>query len=116
RSSYVQQFSFGPEFQLTRDMALSAVYVGNFGRKMNRLRNANQGVISGMDSAGNPTITFPYANLNSALQAVRGAGQHAFLELATNDGNTNYNSFEISLRRTFVRGLGFGANYTWSHN
>ncbi len=116
RSSYVQQVSFGPEFQLTHDMALSAAYVGNFGRKMNRLRNANQGVLTGADSLGNPIITFPYANLNSTLQSVRGAGQHAFLELATNDGNTNYNAFEISLRRTFARGLGFGANYTWSHN
>jgi len=43
------------------------------------------------------------------------SGQHAFLETATNDGNTDYNGLELSLRRSMSRGLAFAINYTWSH-
>jgi hypothetical protein len=75
---------------------------------MNRLRNANQGLITGFSSPGVPYVQFPYANLN-------GAGQHAFLELATNDGNTSYEALEASLRRRLVNRLGYQISYTWAH-
>lgn len=104
RSSYVEQVSFGPELQLNGNTALDVSYVGNFARKMNRLRNANQGQLT---SGG---VTFPYANLNDA------AGNHAFLELATNDGNSNYNALLVSLKRRFSKGAAYGVSYTWSHN
>jgi len=81
---------------------------------MNRLRNANQGLVVGFDSANRPLTVFPYANLNTTLTAT--TGNHAFLEYATNDGNTNYNGLLVSLRRRFSKGFGFGVNYTLSHN
>ncbi len=115
RTSYVEQTSFGPEIQLSSNMMLAVNYVGNWGRRMNRLRNANQGVVTGF-SGGTPVITYPYANLNTVMTAPSGVGTHAFLELATNDGNTDYNALEVSLRRTFTHGLAFNLNYTWSHN
>ncbi|MEK6396983.1 MAG: TonB-dependent receptor, partial [Terriglobus sp.] len=108
RTSYVEQFSFGPQFQLTPSTTVEAVYVGNLGRKMNRLRNANQGQVTGF-AAGAPVVTFPYANLNNG-------GAHAFLELATNDGTTNYNGLVTSLRRTMTHGLGYQVSYTYAHN
>jgi hypothetical protein len=122
RSSYIEQASFGPEFQLTQDSVVSLTYIGNWGRKMNRLRNGNQGLITGTDG-GCPIVTFPYANLNTVavvdtLKPTGGCGltgQHAFLELATNDGNTDYNSLQVSLRRRMSKGLSYALNYTWSH-
>jgi hypothetical protein len=108
RASYVQQFSIGPQYQLTPNTVLEAVYVGNLGHKMNRLRNANQGLITGF-TGGVPNVTFPYANLNSG-------GTHAFLELATNDGNTNYNGLVTSLRRSMSHGLAYQFSYTYAHN
>lgn len=108
RSSYVQQFSFGPQFQVTSNTVLEAVYVGNLGRKMNRLRNANQGLITGFTGA-TPNVTFPYSNLNLG-------GSHAFLEQATNDGVTNYNGLVMSLRRSMSHGLGYQFSYTYAHN
>ena len=124
RSSYIQQTSLGLEYEVFRGTVASATYVGNWGRKMNRLRDANQSVITGTDT-GCPVITFPYANLNSSTvvdtyvssnPTVCGiSGSHAFLELATNDGNTSYNGLELSLRRNMAKGIGFAVNYTWSH-
>ena len=122
RSSYVEQASLGPEFEIFQDTVLSATYVGNWGRKMNRLRNANQGLITGTDN-GCPIVTFPYTNLNtvSTVDTRKSGGgcsltgQHAFLEFASNDGNTDYNSLELSLRRRMSQGLSYALNYTYSH-
>ena len=111
RTGYVHQVSFGPEFQLTKSMVLDLTYVGNFGHKMNRLRNANQGFVTGFDAAGRPIVAFPFANSNN-----NAAGLHSYVELATNDGNTNYNGLLVSLRQRFSHGVTFGLNYTWSHN
>jgi hypothetical protein len=107
RSSYVQQFSFGPQFQVTPTTIFEAVYVGNLGHKMNRLRNANQGAITGFTGT-TPNVVFPYANLNNG-------GTHAFLELATNDGSTNYNSLMTSLRKSMSHGLAYQLSYTYAH-
>jgi hypothetical protein len=108
RTGYVNQVSFGPQIQFSDTTVLDLSYVGNFGHKMNRLRNANQGKVAGFNADGSPIVRFPYPNLNGA--------NHAFLELATNDGNTAYNALLVSLRKRFGHGLAYGVSYTWSHN
>ena len=125
RSGYVEQASFGPEIGLSNNTVLSLAYIGNWARKMNRLRNYNQGIVTGFDSAGCPLLSFPYPNLNtvssvdtlvtaSPLKCALG-GQHGFLEYATNDGTSNYDAFEVSLRHSFSKGISYSMNYTWSH-
>ena len=108
RTSYVSQFSVGPQIQVTSSTVAEVDYVGNLGKKMNRLRNANQGLITGFTGT-TPNVVFPYANLNSG-------GTHAFLEEATNDGITNYSALELSLKRQVVHGWGYQVSYTWAHN
>ena len=114
RTPYVEQTSFGPELELSETTVLDIDYVGNFGRKENRLRNANQAIIEGYSASGQPIIFFPYPNLNTSQTSV--AGSHAYLELATDDGNTNYNALLVSLRRRFSKGLSYGISYTFSKN
>jgi hypothetical protein len=114
RTGYVEQASFGPEFQIAQNVSLDVTYVGNFARKMNRLRDANQGIFTGtFDASGNPIDTYPYANLNTTSSSA--TGSHAFLELATNDGNADYNGLLVSLRHHYTKGMSYGASYTWSH-
>lgn len=103
RTSYVSQVSFGPEYQLDANTSIDVSYVGNFARKMNRLQNANQAQLSGGG------ITFPFPNLNTG-------GNHAFLELATNDGSSDYNALLVAVRRRYMKGLAYGVSYTWSHS
>jgi hypothetical protein len=109
RSPYVEQSSFGMEFLVTQSTVFEITGVGNWGRRMVRLRNANQGMIRVVN--GSPTVQFPYSNLND-----NATGQHNFLELATNDGTTNYAGLQVELRRQYKNGLGFGIAYTWSHS
>jgi hypothetical protein len=113
RTPYVQQVSFGPQWQISQSTVLDISYVGNFGRKENRLRNANQGIVTGFVN-GAPVTLFPYANLSTNVNTL--AGSHAYLELATNDGNTNYNGLLVSLKRRFAKGLTYGISYTFSKN
>jgi hypothetical protein len=121
RSSYVEQTSFGMEVQVTGDTVASATYVGNWGRKMNRLRDANMPQVVGFDN-GCPVLQYPFTNLNTVSNVntftssgCASTGQHAFLELATNDGNTDYNGLELSLQRRMSKGLSYALNYTFSH-
>jgi hypothetical protein len=120
RSSYVEQTSLGVEVQVTPDTVASANYVGNWGRKMNRLRDANMPQVVGFDN-GCPVLQYPYPNLNTISNidtftpsGCQSSGQHAFLELATNDGNTDYNGLELSLQRRMSKGLSYSLGYTFS--
>ncbi|MBV9441734.1 MAG: TonB-dependent receptor, partial [Acidobacteriaceae bacterium] len=115
RTPYVQQTSFGPEYQISESTVLDVAYVGNFGRKENRLRNSNQAIIEGYTASGAPIVFFPYANLNTN-QTSASNSLHAFLEYSTNDGNTNYNGLLVSLRKRFSQGLAYGISYTFSKN
>ncbi len=114
RTPYVEQASFGTQVELSQSTLLEVSYVGNFGRKEDRLRNANQGIVTGFTATGTPMVVFPYANLNTNVNTL--GGNHAFLELATNDGNTNYNGLLVNLHKRFSKGLSYGISYTWSHN
>jgi hypothetical protein len=114
RTPYVQQMSFGPQWEIASGTVLDLSFVGNYGRKENRLRNANQGVVTGFTATGAAITQFPYANLNTNVNLL--SGNHAYLELATNDGNTNYNALLASLKRRYSKGLAYGLSYTFSKN
>lgn len=115
RTSYVQQASFGPQIELSSNTLLELAWVGNWGRRINRLRNANQGQVVGYSTPTQAIVQFPYANLNTATTSIAGAGTHSFLEYATNDGNTSYNALEVSLHRQMMKGFGYQVSYTWAH-
>jgi hypothetical protein len=108
RTAYVEQTSFGPEIEITPNTSLDISYVGNFAYKMNRLRNLNQGIVTGF-SGGSPIVNFPWPNLNNGTA-------HSYLEWASNDGQAAYSGLLVSLTRRPVHGAGFGVNYTWSHD
>jgi hypothetical protein len=125
RTSYVQQVSFGPQYQISSNTILSINYVGNWGRKMNRVQNANQGFVKSCPTCAtvtsNAVIYFPLTSFNSgntidANDTSNGAGQHGFVELATNDGNTDYNALELNIKRQLQHRIAYSASYTWSHN
>ena len=123
RTPYVEQTSFGFEYQVVGDTVVSASYVGNWGRKEERVRDANQPQVTGFDT-GCPVLQYPYANLNTVtnVDTFAGAGNpcattgsHAYLEDATFDGNSNYNSVEFALRRRISNGLSYSLGYTFAH-
>lgn len=121
RTPYVEQTSFGPEYQVTSNTVLSATYVGNWGRKEERVRDYNQPMVTGFDS-GCPILQYPYANLNTITTVdtfigtgCASSGTHAYLETATDDGNSDYNGLELKFRRRASQNLSYSVGYTFSH-
>lgn len=95
----VRQFSFGPEFQFAGSMVGAIEYVGNRTRNGRRLRNLNEGIISG------GTVTFPYAQY--------GYG-NAYLEQIVTNGRADYDALQARMQRRMSGGLSYTVAYTWS--
>ena len=92
-----QQYSFGFQFQLQDAYLLDLSYVGGDSNRIRKLRPLNQGILQGDGSIVQP---FPdWARLSDHLAS---------------DGNANYNSLQVNLRRAFADGLAFNLGYTWS--
>ena len=128
RTPYVEQASLGLEYEVARNTAFSATYVGNWGRREERVRDYNQPHIIGIGGVGAngdcPILQYPYPNLTTAntLNTFQGAGvncgnpaQHSYLETATDDGNTDYDGLQVQLRQRMARGLTYSLGYTYSH-
>jgi hypothetical protein len=99
KTPIVYQFSVGPEYQMFDGTVLSVEYVGNMVRNGRRLRNLNQGQITGS------TVVFPFAQYGYGT---------AFLEQIVTNGRSNYHALQSKLQRRMRGGLGFTASYTYS--
>jgi len=95
---YYMQESFGVQYALAKDFALEASYVGTLGRKLIGIENRNtfDGRVSGAGSSKRPNPLFGSDN-------ARG-----------NYYGSNYNAFDVTLRKRFSRGLSLNANYTYA--
>lgn len=96
----VQQFSVGPEVQLSQSMVAAVEYVGNRTRNGRRLRNLNEGIILGINN-----VVFPYAQYGYA---------NAYLEQIVTNGRADYNALQTRLSRRMTNGLALNVAYTWS--
>jgi hypothetical protein len=95
---YYMQESFGLQYALSKDFALEASYVGTLGRKLLGIENRNtfDGRTSGAGAATRPNLIFNNDN-------ARG-----------NYYGSNYNAFDLTLRKRFSHGLSLNANYTYA--
>jgi hypothetical protein len=95
---YYLQESFGLQYALAKDFALETSYVGTLGRKLIGIENRNtfDGRVSGAGSSARPNPLFGSDN-------ARG-----------NYYGSNYNAFDVTLRKRFSHGLSMNANYTYA--
>ncbi|MBI3694404.1 MAG: TonB-dependent receptor [Acidobacteria bacterium] len=103
RTTYVQQWNFGIQQELVKDLLLDIAYVGNKGTKLAAFRNLNQRPVS-FNAFGEPVAGgLPLAgqNLNGDIQ---------YLE---NLGRSNYHSLQTRLEKRFSGGLSALVSYTW---
>src|SRR5208282_1746653 len=114
---YYEQYSFGLQYQLTKDMALETNYIGTLGRKLIGIYNLN--TFDGRLSC--PTSEAPFTS-GPCLAAGFGAGFPTTRPNTTiSDDNfrntaftSNYNALNVILRKRFSSGLQFNANYTFA--
>ncbi len=97
-TAYYEQYNFGTQYELAKDFALEANYVGTLGRKLIGILNRN--TYDGRTSGAGPSIR-PNPTINS--DNARG-----------NFYSSNYNALNLTLRKRFSHGLSFNANYTYA--
>ena len=120
RTPYSENFNYGFQYQLTKDTAIEAVYVGSFGRKL----------ISTVD-VNPPQPSLEIAQLNNGFLNEDCARLFAGCVNATTDPNTSLqdigtldtnkstgisasNQFQLTIDKRYSRGLSFRAAYTLS--
>jgi hypothetical protein len=97
-TAYYEQWNFGLQYELAKDFGLEANYVGTGGRKLIGILNRNtfDGRTDSVGSSTRPSVLFGSDN-------ARG-----------NFYDSNYNAFNVTLRKRFSRGLSFNLNYTYA--
>jgi hypothetical protein len=95
---WVQQFSIGPEYQITDTLVGAVEYVGNVTRNGRKLRNLNQARLV------NGVPVFPFQNT---------IFQRAYLEQIATDGRGDFHSLQARLQKRMSNGLSFTGSFTW---
>jgi hypothetical protein len=99
---YLQQWHFGLERELGKDMVLQVTYAGSKGDRLFTFYNGNQA-----DPSSDPTAPFaprrPIPLINTAINLFR------------SDGWSKYNSLQTRLERRFTHGFSLLLTYTYSH-
>jgi hypothetical protein len=103
RTTYVQQYNFGIQQELMRNLVLDVAYVGNRGLKLPAFRNYNPNVYS-FNAAGAPVV---------GLRQLDAVGLRGDIQYQENTGISNYNSLQTKLERRFSAGVTLLAAYTW---
>ena len=100
RVGYVQQYSFGFQREVLRDLVVELSYLGNKSTKLNIGRQINQ-----------PT---PGAGNAAQVNARRPFPQYGSLTQQQSSANSNYNAGILRIEKRFANGLTFLSSYTLS--
>ncbi len=121
RNPYLQQYDLSVEYQLPGAMVASAGYVGSKGTHLGVFLPINSFLPSDRPAPAT-SVADETARLSQfrAAYAQEGSGalrldpRFSQVNLITDAGNSNYNSLQLSLRKSFSQGLMMQASYTWS--
>ena len=113
RAPVYDQFSFGIERELSRDIVLRVGYVGTRGRDLFQTLDGNPRVptnnafisTAAPGSANNPCRTTIIDSTNCTRGLIR---------LRANEAESDYHSMQVSLDKRLSRGFSAGMHFTWS--
>ena len=102
KTPYVVQWLFNVQRQFGDNLLVEAGYMGNIGRRLERLRSTNE-----------PSLrTGP--NDGSSVQSRRPFPVYGIIQQVENVVSSNYNAANLKVQQRFSRGLTFLAGYTFS--
>jgi len=100
RTPYIQQYNFGIQYELLKDLLLDVAYVGNKGTKLNGFRNLNQRAVTTIANGSQTAGARPFPTLGD-------------IQWMENRVNSSYHSLQTRLEKRFSRGLTGLISYTW---
>jgi len=113
RDPYVYNFYFDIQREIMAKTVVDVKYVGTAGHKLFRAEDVNR--IPGSELPAGVQVTDNFGHL---LTGTGGRLNPNYLKLRVweNQVNSNYNSFQLSLKHQMSHGLLFNVDYTWSHS
>ena len=96
------QYNLAMQNAIGANMVFELAYVGSHAHNLNYPTNLNAIPLNHLSS--NDTQFRPYLNYTAGG-----------LSGSSNNGISNYNSLQVSIRRRLSHGLSFDSNYTWAH-
>jgi hypothetical protein len=102
-NTYVQDWNFNIQQQLTHDLGLMVGYFGSKGTDLNIRRNYNQTV--------NGVVPYPTLSANSPIFPGKALST---VQVYESDGNSSYNALWVTGSKHFSKGFQFETSYTWS--
>ncbi|MEX2260668.1 MAG: carboxypeptidase-like regulatory domain-containing protein [Bryobacteraceae bacterium] len=102
RTPYLMQWLFNVQRQLGDDMALEAGYMGNGGRKLERMRAYNEAILR----------TGPADNRSIAQR--QPWPMYGRIQQVDGSVISNYHALNLKLQKRFSQGLTYLIGYTWS--
>jgi hypothetical protein len=104
RTPYVQQYNFNVQYEFVKNWLLEVGYVGSKGTKLLQTVTLNQQSYNPTTGLFNPP---PFGSFVSVNRNVTGG-----LQQVRADGNSKYNSLQISVTKRFSQGLQLLSSYT----
>ncbi len=99
RTAYMNQWSFGVQREMARNLVLDVSYLGSQGHKLPVAWNINQA----LPGPGSVASRRPYKGYGSITGG-----------FISSIGNSNFNALQVRAERRFSLGLSFISSYTWS--
>jgi hypothetical protein len=100
RTPYIQQYNFGIQYELLKDLLLDVAYVGNKGTKLNGFRNLNQRAVVNNANGSQAAGVRPYPTFGD-------------IQWMENRVGATYNSLQTRLEKRFSNGVTGLVSYTW---
>ncbi|HEY6390014.1 MAG TPA: hypothetical protein VIX89_01980, partial [Bryobacteraceae bacterium] len=103
RSPYVQQYSFGIQREIFKDVVFDVSYVGNRALKLPSFRNLNPNLYT-FNAQGAAVV---------GARELSSLGFNGDIQILENLGIANYNSLQAKVERRFSKGITLLASYTY---
>ncbi len=119
KDPYVYNYFLGVQREIMPKLVVEANYVGTTGHKLFRAQNVNR-IPGGRLPAGLCATDNFGRELCSQVSDVNPAGRlnpnFGTLRVWENVVNSNYNAFQLAVKKQTSHGMSFNFNYTWSHS
>ncbi len=115
KTAYYEQMHFGFETNILKGYVIETNYIGNLGRQLVGLENANtfEGRVACSTAA--QKVACAAAGLTAAqMSTARPNSTFGNDNFRTNGFSSNYNAGQVSLRKGYAHGFQLNANYTYS--
>jgi hypothetical protein len=112
----VQQWNFGVEHELRKDLSVSVNYLGVKGTKIQRTVDSNLGVpsLATIATTDGQVLSYLKYPVDARNNPIRPNPNFARIGMFQSEAGSNYNGLTVTVNKRFTNNFQFSSSYTWS--